>query len=357
MTLLLIVLLTVLLLLALLSIYVYLIGRKAWDRRVTARKERWLEERMPELEELLFAGRDVRSLIPTAQYQYEALENIFSDFLANYRFEGEADPLGAFINRYFVPYYRRRLGDRRWSVRMNALYFIDLFGIQSMKDDLLGHLSRKGCSPEERFQIFLLLAKFEHEGLMELLKKAKELPAFLLNELAGRLVNQDNVDSFVDEFGTFADSWKGAILEVVRDRHLRSDKLQLLLEELIVSDSRELRVKALKTLASLGYLSSIERFVEWMEGRLESEPWSRPQASGERLMAARLMGQIRDDRFLPYLKGLVGDNVYGVRSEAAKSIRQYRGGMDILRSLAESHEDPFARSISREWAERSLDYD
>ncbi|MFC5404785.1 HEAT repeat domain-containing protein [Cohnella soli] len=356
-SLLIILLLIVILLVFLLAAYVYLVWQKTSDRRRADKKKRWLAERTSSLEQFLFTGYVARLIVPVKEYQYEALEDLLSDFLANYKFDKDEDPIRDFVDQFFVPQYKRRLRHRRWSVRMNTLYFIDLFNIKAMQEDLHMQLSDKRTTPEESFEIYLLLAKFGSADLMQLIRNPGKMPAFLLTELVSRLMNQDNVDRFIDEFNRFDRSWQGAILEVVRDQNLRSEKLQQQLEELLESENRELRVKSLKTLASQGYVSSIDRVVRLLERYGEKGKWDKPETIGERLMAARLMGSIRDDRFMPGLKRLIADRAYNVRSEAAKSIRQYRGGKGILQNIAESHLDPYARSIAQEWMERSPDYD
>jgi HEAT repeat protein len=200
-----------------------------------------------------------------------------------------------------------------------------------------------------------MLASFDYKGQMELMKTSKEIPAFLLIELMCRLIHQDNIDQYVEQFFEFSDSWQCAILDVARDKNLRTEKLQDLLEQLMGSEDRELRVRALKTIASLGYLSSMDILHQMMDKGIKSAQWESPQAIGEKLMSARIMGNIRHENFLPVLMKLVSDRVYGIRSEAAKAIRQYKGGRDILLSIATTHSDSYARSISQEWMERSLE--
>lgn len=355
-SLLILLLLTVVLLGLLLCAYVYLVWQKTSDRLRANKKKQWLSERFSDIEKFLFTGQGASLIVPAKEYQYEAMEDVLSGFLANYKFEEDFDPVRDFVDRHFVPRYKRQLRYERWSVRMNALYFIDLFRIESMQEELLRHLSAKRTAPEERIEIYLLLAKFQYKDLFDLIGDSKGIPAFQLAVLVGRLLSQDNVDEFVDRFDRFDRAWQGAILDVVRDRNLRSDKLQERLEELLGSGSRELRIKSLKTIAALGYVSSTERVARMLEQRLDRGEWDKPDAAGEKLMAARLMGSIRDERFLPCLRRLIGDAAYDVRSEAAKSIRQYRGGKEILQDLADSHADPFARSIAQEWIERSLGY-
>lgn len=337
----------------LLIFYLYLLGRKLMHRRYVKLKAHWLENHSEHIYSFLTTGAEDVRITPAKAYQFDALEDVFSDFLANYKIDEDTDFIRPFVERHFAPHYRRRLNDPLWSKRMNALFFIDLFQIRSMEDSLIQHLCSKRCSSEERYEIYLLLAAFESERLMELLKSANRLPAFLLNILVGRLVNEHHVDAFVDDFDRFDVAWRGAILEIIRDKHLRTAKSQQLLERLLNSEISELRVKSLKALASLGYVTSINIIIQWLDEIRASEDWESPKSTGERLMAARLMGSIREERFLPYLQTMLGDRIYGVRSEAAKAIRQYRGSSRILQRLTATHPDAFARSICQEWLERS----
>jgi hypothetical protein len=350
-------LLTVVSLGLLLAVYLYLIFRKLLNRWYTNKRERWLETHSDDIKTYIYTGSGSEHFVPEKRYQYEALEDTFSDLLSSVKFEKDFEPIGAFAQRYFVPWYQKRLQSGSWSVRMNTLHFINRFKIEVMQPDLIRHLPSKRCTPEEKFEIFLLLGEFECDNLMELMKGAKELPDFWLNELLCRLVSQDNVDTYVADFFDYTPSWQGAILEAVRDKHLRSEKLQRLLVLLLESEHAELRVKALKTIASLGYLFTIDPFIQWMDNNRENGIWDQPQTDGERLMAARLMGSIRHDRFIPYLNALIGDRAYGVRTEAAKSLRIYRQGKSMLTVLASTHPDAFARSIAQEWIERNPEHE
>lgn len=341
----------------LIIMYIYLLCQKIKKRRNKIKQENWLEKRTATLYDFFLTGRVSRLMVPTKRYHFEALENMFSNFLENYKIDDEFNPIQTFADTYFADHYSNNLKHQQWSKRMNTLFFIDLFQMSTMIEQLLSHLNDKRCSPEEKLEIFLLLASFNYKELMSLLKTSGSLPTFMLNILVGRLINEHNVDRFVETFEQFNLAWKGAILEVVRDKHLRTETLQSLLESLLYSHISELRLKALKTIASLGYLSSISVFERWIAEQVNTARWLSPQLTGERLMASRLMGSIRSDSFLPYLEQLLGDQVYIIRSEAAKSIRQYKNGRALLQELAHSHSDQFARAICQEWLERSLDYE
>ncbi|WP_156410939.1 HEAT repeat domain-containing protein [Paenibacillus sp. Soil787] len=240
---------------------------------------------------------------------------------------------------------------------MNTLYFIELFKIERMQDDLLKLLESKKCSSEERYQIYLLLADFGYVHLQELFKESKGLPPFLLNEMISLVIHTDNFESYVEIFYDLPYEWQLSMLDVLRDKNFRSLKLQELLESLLNVTDQEKRVRATKTIASLGYISSPDVITQIINEQSQKEEWGSPQFTGEKLMYARLMGNIKTERFLPYLKQFISDKSYAIRSEAAKAIRKYKNGREILLSITATHPDSYARNIANEWLERSMDYE
>jgi hypothetical protein len=343
--------------LLLLTIYIYLILKKARNIHCQNRKKAWVEKHREEIEIYSVTGEGASSFTPCKNYQFEAIEDYFVDYVSNFRIESGLNPVKSFVEQYFVPRYRKRLLHSKWSDRMNTLYFIDLFGIRMMQDDLLQLLQSKKCSPEERYQIYLLLADFAYPRLQDLMKKAKKLPPFLLNEMLNRLILPDKFESYIENFFEFPYEWQLSILDVLRAKNLRSLKLQELLEELMTAEDREIRVRAAKTIAGLEYISSTDIIIRILEVNLHKEEWQDPQSMIEKMMLARLMGNIRDERFLPYLKLFISDFGYLVRSEAARSLRKYKKGRDILLAIAAAHPDRYARNIAQEWLERSIEYE
>jgi len=341
----------------LLSIYVYLVWRKINNSLHLKRKRDWLEIHSTAIESYILTGGGAEEFVPVKEYQFEALEDRFSDYLSNFRFDTDFHPIKDFVNRYFVSRYRKQLRHRHWSIRMNTLYFVDLFRINAMREELVQLLQNRKCSPEERYQIFLTLASFNDADMMELMQTSSQMPTFLLTELLARLVQQDNVERFVEEFDRFSASWQHAILDVIRDKSLRCEELQRLLEGLLQSDNSELVVRSLKTLDSLGYITSPDVIMGLFDKYTRNGMWDSPQANVVKLMMVRLMGNIRNEQFRPVLLSLIGDSVYNVRSEVARAIRKYKDGRAMLQSIAASHEDGYARSISQEWLERSLEID
>ncbi len=349
--------LSALFVLLLILVYIYLTLQKLVALGYKKKKEKWLIKNVDNIEKYLFSGAGAELILPVEKYQFEVLEEFFSDYLSNFKLDASNNPLTTFVNRHMIARYEKNLFDKSWSIRINTLHYIDFFNIKALVPKLLLLLADKRCSPEESYQIYLLLAKFEYSKLMELIEKGKEMPSFLLNEMLWRLVNNDNFGKYVDKFHDFPLSWQLSLLDVLRDKNIRSIKLQILLEDLIEGKNHELRIRALKTISGLGYLSNPELILSLGERLLKDEE---RQASGsvtERLMVARLMGAIKVDSFIPYLEMLIADPSYPVRAEAAKSIRKYKRGMQLLIDIAANHSDSFARSIAKEWLERSIDYE
>lgn len=357
-----VIVLTVVFFLLLCFAHVYLVLRKLKTNLFHKRKKAWLDQIMNELQEYFVAGKRNYSLIsrrcrPMELYQFEALEDFFGDYLSNFKIEPNFNPVKPFVEEYFVPWYRKRLFHSKWSIRMNTLYFIELFKIDRMQDDLLKLLASKKCSSEERYQIYLLLADFGYVYLQDLFKESKGLPPFLLNEMISLVITTDNFESYVEIFYDLPYEWQLSMLDVIRDKNFRSLKLQELLESLLNATDQEKRVRAAKTIASLGYISSPDVITQIIDERSQRVEWHSPQYTGEKLMYVRLMGNIKTERFLQYLEQFISDKSYVIRSEAAKAIRKYKNGREILLSITTTHADSYARNIAKEWLERSVDYE
>lgn len=333
--------------------YIYLIFRKIIRQQKNKQKEEWLNKNILSIENYLIKGKLSASFLPKKEIEFEALENIFSSFISIIKFEEGFDPIRPIVNLYFIPRYKYKLKHGNWSERINSLLFINQFKIKMMQDDLIQHLSCKHCSLEEKFNIFLILASFKYEKLMQLLVDQKKIPSFLLTEILYLHVNEDNIHELLKDFDNLPESFKNPILDLIRIKNLRSEQIQLFLEKLMTSENNELRILSIKTIASLGYISSPNLIIQL----LESNEKEMQLSNEEKLMIVRLMGSIRNDLFLSYLFELISDKVYMVRNEAAKSIKKYKNGEVILNKIIEEHPDAYARNISKEWLERTADYD
>lgn len=340
------------------SLYFYLVIIKVLSLRTARKKQAWIDRHQKELVAYLLDG-DIEqvSFVPSKSYHYSALEDFFSEYLMNYKVDSNKDPIKKFVEHFFLEEYRKRLTDRKWSVRMNTLYFFDLLKLEKVEADLLARLESSNVTHEEEYQIYILLASLEYEHLYELFKKSKGLPPFLLNIMLNRLVDDGNIDYYLDHFEELHQSWQLSILDLIRNKNLRSLKIVSFLENLISSETKEIRIRTLKTIANIGSVGSIDVIVNWYEENSQREDWHSSETNGERLMTARLMGMIKNDKFIPVLEQLITDSKYNVRYEAAKAIRKYKNGKERLQEMATNSPEAYTRNIAAEWVERSLDYE
>lgn len=340
------------LIVGILTIYVYLVVRKVNQKNLLKKQQKWLEQNLNTIENYVVKGELSVSFFPNEEYQFSVMEEIFSHYLGIIQFEKDFDPIRPIINRYLLPRYRKKLVSRRWAERMNALYFIHQFGIKSMKNDLISHLDSANCSVEERFEIFLILARFRDQSVFTLIKRHKQMPSFLLTECLKHFTTIRTIDSFLMDWHELDQTIQYALLDVIRVKHFLTEKTQALLESLIQSSDLELRIRSYKTIASIGYLSKKELVLNRINTMQSTEEWDNQKNTSEKLMLTRLMGSIRSQDFLPILHQLISDRAYSVRSEAARSIRKYKNGEELLLEINKTHLDAYARQIAQEWLER-----
>jgi hypothetical protein len=331
-------------------LYIFLLVRKVQDRRYLRIKRLWLdkvEDEHSALTVYMSEGIWSRSIVPYKFLHYEALEELFSHRL-KIGTTIERQRIYDFTNRFFVDMYRRRLERSRWSERMNTLLYIEMFHIKAMLPDLLRFLDHKNCSEQEKLTIYRLLGVFQHEGIHGFLVKGDlNLPSYVYRQMLYPLP-YSYLQRYVADFEQCPAVIRDHVLDVLRVRHERTEELLILLQRLLDSEERELRIRALKGLASFGYMTD-----EALQGLHQNMGTWHQRDWPERLMLARLMGSIRDKYFLPHLETLMGDQAYLVRVEAAKSISYYQNGLERLSWIAHSHADRYAREMATERLEQT----
>lgn len=329
------------------TIYFYLLIKKVMESRYREKKKRWLTSHKAELLKL-----NLPHAAPQSSLEVEAIQDYFSNLIKGVKLsENQREIVFSRLHSYFHEHYRRNLSHRSWSVRMNTLYYITLFQMVHLQDELLSRLQHPACTKAERYQIYLTLACLNHQELDQLLEHETDLPPFIIRELMSEMIDPHSFEAYIDRFYTLPSYQQESVLEVIREKNFRSWKLLNLLEAILESPSTdgELRIKALKGIAEFGLMRSPERLLPHLN-LLKEKGWV------EKVMLARLMGAIRKDFFLPYLQLLIADESYQVRFDAAKSIRRYRKkGEEILTSILLHHPDMFARNMAEEWLERSSD--
>ncbi|WP_322923492.1 hypothetical protein [Paenibacillus campi] len=344
-------------LLLLCILYAYLAYRKAmYNKRQLAVEEmvRELEQPDSPLEAYLATGEASRRLSTREPFRMEAVQEALQHRLSISNTPEERKLIYEFAERYFSAHYRKTLHHRRWSTRMNTLLWIEQFRIRSLEPELLGWMEAPRCTDEEYFQILRILSKLNNERIVAVLSDNEhELSESQLLQLMLPL-GQQLFDELLERFDLLPQRVRYSLLDALRINNIRSAAVLSLLERQLGSEDGEQRIRTLKTISNFGYMSpeATHKLVETLEDE-HDHPERAASSWPERLMRARVMGNIQEDVFVPYLLEMLGDSSYRVRQQAANSLSGYKNGLELLGKVAAGeHADRYAREMAEETLER-----
>ncbi|WPP41107.1 HEAT repeat domain-containing protein [Paenibacillus hunanensis] len=350
-------LLSALMLLILILLYAYLAYRKAtYNKRQLAVYEmvRDLEQPDSALETYLATGEASRRLSIREPYRMEALQEALQHRLSISNTPEERRLIYEFAERYFSGHYREALRNRRWSTRMNTLLWIEQFRIHSLQPELIRWMKAARCSDEEHFQILRILSKLNSDQIVPFLsQKDHNLSDSQLLQILLPL-NEELIDQLLAQFDTLPRRVRYNLMDALRIHNVRSTEVLALLERQLSHYDGEIRIRALKTIANFGYMSreATRLLVDVLEDE-HDHPERMTSSWPERLMRAKVMGNVHEDVFVSYLLEMLGDSSYRVRQQAAESLSNYKNGLELLaKVVAGEHADRYAREMAEETLER-----
>ncbi|WP_135557648.1 HEAT repeat domain-containing protein [Paenibacillus cymbidii] len=337
----------------LLVLYGYLLLRKWALNRRRGFMAAWTSRAsLPEspIERFVTQGENSRRLMPRRKWEWRTLEMYLTHRLRVGGTLAEQERIYRLAGDVYGPLYRNQLLDRRTRIRQHALAHIALFHMDRLQPEVSAFLHRSRLQPEEWWGALRALAAFQDKLAAEwLLGRHGKLP--LSSEHRYRQVlmalGTELLEELIEQFDEADKALQRNLIDVLRTRNIRTERCLALYERLLLSPSDELRVRALKAAANFGYLSQgaedalLARYVDW-----RGYPWP------ERLMAARLMGEVRNAGYRSLLEQMIGDEAYAVRIEAAQAIGRYPQGGTHLARIAGQHPDRYAREAAGEMLER-----
>ncbi|WP_026694976.1 HEAT repeat domain-containing protein [Peribacillus kribbensis] len=315
----------------------YLISRKAYENH----QRKNIDDIKKRLEPLLAGylldeNRELHIQADTKP-QKIALEEILSSFSAVLS-GNSAGRITAAARKFLIPFYQKQLKSRLWSARMNALYHLDKFSLFELEEELIRLAGRNKSSSEASYSM-RILASADYPGIIDLLKKAGEMPEFEYRKILYRF-SEKRFDEMVLGFYLCPDSLKLAVLDCMGLQ--KRMPYALFLEHTAEKNKGEIRLRALKAIASIGLIEDISPYLHLAQ----SEEWQ------ERMLAARLFGIVKEERLKPQLVELLRDKNWWVRYQAGKSLKSFKQGDEILSSIYHHDQDPFARDMAWEWVNK-----
>lgn len=315
----------------------YLMIRKTIENN-QSRKIKIIKDTMnPKLLDFLVEGNVVRGLQPDTTLKKIALEELLLRYSETIEGEEEKQNIQKLAELHLKNYYRKGLNSLIWSKRMNALFHIEDLRVKSLTNDVIKALQTTRITNEELILAFRILASFEYFDIFALLQsKWDRLTEYDFRSILSRLTDP-MFESFILQFHHCPNGLKFAILEVISIK--RDSNYSNFLESTFSKGEGEIRLRALKAISSIGYCSNVKLFLPLVD----SSVWQ------ERMLTAKILGNLRENEHISLLKKLLSDRVWYVRYQAGQSIMMFPNGKEILREICETSEDPFSKDMASEW--------
>jgi hypothetical protein len=326
----------------LLCLLTYLVIRKIIENR----QDNQINERKKQLIGPIFSylreGKERLKDIKQTRIDKQAIEQVLTDFSERIEGEQEEERLLELAEFYLIDKYRKEIKSRYWSKRMNVLYKIEDFHMKEIEHQVISRLSKRNCHKEEKIQIYRILAAFQSENIWSLINKDEELTEKNYRSILLRL-KPESFRKFIQPFYYCREALQLAILDVISMKK-KVEYVQFI-ESVFAKYEEEIRLRALKAIASIGYVRNIEDYVFLAD----SEVWQ------ERMMVAKLLGTSSSlDKYIPLLVKLLHDSSWWVRSQAAESIISFKKGREVLFEVVNQSEDKFAKDMAREWLNKGV---
>ncbi|MED3562060.1 HEAT repeat domain-containing protein [Bacillus xiapuensis] len=320
----------------------YLIIRKSFHIKKRQTIEAYKKKYHSIIYKLLINGGYARGLHPQNNAQIKAIEEMLSRYTSVLEGEQEKKNLSEIASFYLKDYYQRRLDSKRWSRRMNVLYHIEDFHMISLLESIDKMAKKRRLSYEETVHVLRILASFQADKMYELLTTDfSNLSEYEYRSILIRL-EQKQFDQFVLGYHKLQAALKLALLDVLSIK--KDVSYQFFIEKVFLNYSGEIKLRALKALAGIGYVKNIDLYMCLMY----SDKWQ------ERMLAAKLIGTLKEEKGIPRLKELLHDQSWWVRHQAGQSISQFSNGKEILTTILETTKDPFAKDMAWEWIHKGV---
>jgi hypothetical protein len=320
---------------------IYLIYQRRNEERKNQEMEKYIQNTKI-LWQGYFLGDDqlTVTLIPKNKHQILAVEHIFLSYLRNISNPIIQQKIYTFAQMYLKEYYQNELKSRNWSRKMNAMYRIADFHIQ----ELIGtcEVSIKHKHSIEVFQLLKIYSILEKEKfIQEILlcnysfseSEYKKLFSYLEVEMLQR---------FMEKMENLQQAAQYALIDTIAAKG--SMAVIEGLEELLVSEDTEIRIRTLRGLERIGVIRSLETYIPFVNSSI----WE------EKLMVAKLFKYVPLTYTAEHLEKLLQDSNWWVRSQAANTIIEDPRGYQRLKEFIATTNDQYAIDMANEVLEKRM---
>ncbi|UFU00539.1 hypothetical protein KO561_06245 [Radiobacillus kanasensis] len=319
-------------------LFIYLLIFKVVELRKEKNKQMLMEELDPLFLDFVVSGVNQPDF---SQVDERIIEDVLSKYLTFFKQGDQVERIQHLASELLSDFYKDKLEHRRLSVRLNALYQLENFHLITFQEQLEGKLKKEAYeNAEEKFQLARVLSTFQSELLFQyLIFHGKEpIPKFIYKEILYRFDASISV-KFLDYYDQLPEAFQKAVMEWLGE----TNTIQHLpfVESKLSNDKVEVRISALKAIASIGYVSDVDQLIPFAESKVEPE----------RILFARIAKKLQRERLKKYIVELTSDPSWFVRQAAGEAIASYPDANILFLYILENTTDPFAKDLALQWVE------
>ncbi|MGG0656160.1 HEAT repeat domain-containing protein [Rummeliibacillus pycnus] len=313
----------------------YLINNRMLQMQNDNKVQKNIEEFLPLCYRYFIEGYPTETLENIQNpHQIKAMEIILTKYIHLLSDQDVIIRIHSYAEKNLYVHYKKNLRSRRWGIRINALYKILDFQMQSLAPDVLELLnSSREFSQKEYFEMYKVIALLMPEQLMKPLKSSTNRISNteLYNVLV--LLEEDSIKEIMQTFVSLTQNQKIAVIDTIGSKSLL--ECRDFLHQAIKDENIEIRLHALKAILEIGFVQSIEVY----------EPFFYADDWRERMLFAKLLKYFLLDEIMDYLKVLISDRSWWVRYHTVQMIADQKNGEKVLKVLYRQTEDPYAKEI------------
>lgn len=252
-------------------------------------------------------------LIPKDVDDIVAIERIFLSYIKNLSSSSIRKNIKSFSNEYLSDYYKKLLHSKKWSIRMNALYRINDFHIDSLLD-ICGDLPVDKLSMEENYELLAIYSKFDrHVFLSEISNLTIDFSEYEYKKLLLAL-EVEILKSLMEIEDRLPLNCQYAIVDVLAFK--KDLDYVPYLESSLDDNNPEIRIRSLKAINEIGFINDFEKYKKFFDSHI----WE------ERLMMAKLFDKFPFSYVELYLEKYLEDESWLVRQQTLDTINKLKSG-------------------------------
>jgi hypothetical protein len=265
--------------------------------------------------------------IRKASHREIVLERLLNGYVSVTK-DSTTSPLVAKLSEDFLTErYSKQLSRKSWAIRMNTMYFIEDFHMQSLTPLLKEKLLNISRLDQETQQLIRTLASLNETAVFSVLAQFPETSVRSYIDVFKRLKKPEclkEIDAALrDE--TDNKTLKHAAISYIGMSGLTTFLPQI--ENELKNQDGEIRIQALKSIFHLQYITDPSLLTPFFH----SPSWQ------ERMFASRIVGKLQLSRFKEVLSELLGDSQWWVRYSSAEALTQFSDGDILITHLSLNH--------------------